>query len=90
MCGNDPVVYYRSRVNLSELAGFLNPDGIDAAIVDPAEIQELKERCSTQSRDRHGLPFDVMARMRLMRRIYEAAMKSSREEPVVIHLYQQD
>ena len=43
MCGNDPVVYYRVRVNLSELVGVVYPDGIDETIVHPDRIKDFKE-----------------------------------------------
>jgi len=35
ICGNDPVMYRRVRVNLSDLAGVLNPAGIDPKAVHP-------------------------------------------------------
>jgi hypothetical protein len=73
MCGNDPVVFYRKRIDLSELAGVLDPDGIDDAIVLPADIQEYKENHYSRTRDRRGMPFDIMAQARRLGRIYESA-----------------
>ena len=35
MCGNDPTIFYRKRVNLSDLAGVLYPDGIDDSVIHP-------------------------------------------------------
>jgi hypothetical protein len=72
MCGNDPVVFTRQRIDLSELAGVLDPDGIDDSMESPEEIQNLKEN-SSSSRDRRGMPFDIMGRARRMRLIYESA-----------------
>jgi hypothetical protein len=78
MCGNDPVTYRRLRIDLSELAGSLDPGGIDDAIVSPAWIQDFKERHGS-SRDRHGVPFDWRYRASQLRQIYESA--ASRREP---------
>ncbi len=43
-CGNDPVVWRLVRVNLSDLAGALQPTGINPSVVSPVAIAELKER----------------------------------------------
>ena len=40
-CGNDPVVWRRMRVDLSELAAALHPLGIDEAVVHPDTIAVL-------------------------------------------------
>jgi hypothetical protein len=77
MCGNDPFVWIGRRINLSDLAGFMDPDGIDDSIVHPDEIKLLKEN-ESRSIDRHGLPFDVMGRIRHLRGIYRAAKKPGR------------
>ncbi len=73
MCGNDPVVFYRKRIDLSEFAGLLDPDGIDDTIVLPEEIQEYKENYYSRSRDRRGMPLSIMLRVPILRRIYESA-----------------
>jgi hypothetical protein len=78
MCGNDPVAYRRLRIDLSELAGSLDPDGIEDAIVSPAWILDFKERFGS-SRDRRGVPYDWMSRASQLRRIYKSA--GSRREP---------
>jgi hypothetical protein len=84
MCGNDPVVYYRERVNLSELAGLLNPDGMDDSIVPPEEIQTLK--VSTHPLYLHrGLPYNIMGQLRRVRTIYEIAAGRTKEGPVFVH-----
>jgi hypothetical protein len=43
MCGNDPYAWVTRRVNLSDLAGGLDPDTIDDAIVPRDWIEELKQ-----------------------------------------------
>jgi hypothetical protein len=43
-CGNDPVVWRRLRANLSNLAGALNPEGIDPAFLHPDWKSFLVER----------------------------------------------
>ena len=43
-CGNDPVAWRRLRVNLTNLAGALQPDGIDVAALDPETISLLSEQ----------------------------------------------
>jgi hypothetical protein len=42
-CGNDPVAWRRLRVNLSNLAGALQPESLDAASVHPETISFLAE-----------------------------------------------
>ncbi len=89
MCGNDPFVWIGSRINLSDLAGFMDPDGIDDSIVHPDEIKDLKANESRRI-DRHGLPFDVMGRIRHMRSIYEAARSRVAEQPNLIRSFSLD
>jgi hypothetical protein len=43
LCGNDPVAWRKVRVNLSDLAGALDPEGIDDSIVPPDAIAHLAE-----------------------------------------------
>ena len=38
-CGNDPVWFYRFRLNLSDFAGLVDPGGIDASIGRPDVIE---------------------------------------------------
>ena len=55
-CGNDPVAWRRVRVNLSNLAGALNPEGIDPAFLPPDWKSFLAERLRidlSQSRSSH-------------------------------------
>ncbi|QGJ70935.1 Hypothetical protein PBC10988_26380 [Planctomycetales bacterium 10988] len=42
-CGNDPILYRRLRINLSHLAGALDPEGIEVSAVTPDAIEFLKE-----------------------------------------------
>ena len=77
-CGNDPVWWINKRINLSDLAGFMDPDGIDDSIVQPDEIKFLKEN-ESRWLDRHGLPYMVLHKAYKMRQIYKAAR--SRVEP---------
>ena len=76
ICGNDPVVFYRERINLSQLAGFLDPDGIDDSIVHPIAIQSLKENC-IQTDYRHGMPFNIMGQVRRVRQVFEYSSSSA-------------
>lgn len=43
LCGNDPVVWRRIRVDLSILAAALNPAGLDVSLVPPEVIEDLHE-----------------------------------------------
>jgi hypothetical protein len=85
-CGNDPYHWYTKRIDLSALAGFMDPDGIDDSIVQPDDIKLLKET-ESRSLDRHGLPFDVMGRIRHMRGIYRAAKNRVDEQPNLIRSF---
>ncbi len=55
-CGNDLTVFRRLRIDLSELAGVLDPDGLDDASLSHEELQFFKEIYDTRSRDRDGMP----------------------------------
>jgi len=79
-CGNDPYAWQTRRINLSDLAGLIDPDGIDDSIVHPDEIKFLKEN-ETRVLDRHGLPYLVMSKAYKMRRIYESAERTANELP---------
>jgi hypothetical protein len=88
-CGYDPFLWYTFRINLSDLAGYMVPDGIDDSIVPVAAIKDLKEN-ESRSLDGHGLPYFVMNKARKMRDIYEASKNRSSEEPQVIRSYSRD
>ena len=79
MCGNDPVIFYRQRIDLSELAGLLDFDGIEDSIVPPEVIQDLKDNYAW-SPDRHGLPCNVMGQARRLGRIFETAEARPKRE----------
>jgi len=85
-CGNDPYHWQTKRINLSDLAGFLDPNGIDDSIVHPDEIKLLKEN-EDRSLDHHGLPFMVMVRAYKLRQIYEAAKRNVEQEPCLIRSF---
>jgi hypothetical protein len=85
-CGNDAYLWRTKRVNLSDLAGFMDPDGIDDSIVLPEVIKFLKED-ETRSLDRHGLPFMVMRGAYKVRQIYEAAKSEVEEELCLIRSF---
>jgi hypothetical protein len=70
MCGNDPVVFRRVRADLSDLAGFLDPDGIDDSIIPPEAVQEIKD-LTIRSFHRNGMPYFVKGQMARVRRTYE-------------------
>jgi hypothetical protein len=89
ICGNDPYHWYTKRINLSDLAGFMDPDGIDDSIVHPDDIKLLKE-IESRSIDRHGLPFDVMGRIRHMRGIFRTAKGKVETQPKLIHSFSMD
>lgn len=86
MCAHDPCVWVERRINLSDLAGFMDPDGIDDSIVHPDEIKLLKEN-EGRSLDSHGLPFFVMGKAHNMRSIYEAAARRVEHEPNLIRSF---
>ena len=89
MCGNDPFVWIARRINLSDLAGIMDPDGIDDSIVHPDEIKDLKEN-ENRSLDRHGLPFLLMSRVRNMRSIYRAAQSRVEAESNLIRSFSRE
>ena len=56
-CFRDAVWWRKMRVNLSGLAGALNPDGIDTSVISSKEIARLKEKLSidlTQPKRSHS------------------------------------
>jgi hypothetical protein len=81
-CANaDPYVWIGRRMNLSDLAGFMDPDGIDDSIVLPEVIKFLKDN-ENRSLDGHGLPFFVLHKAYKMRQIYKAAKSKVEQEPL--------
>lgn len=87
MCGNDPTIFYRLRINLSELAGALDPDGIDNTVVDPELIKDLKESYFSGSRDRRGIPFNLSSMVGRVRELYKYAASKAKAEAVVTRTY---
>jgi hypothetical protein len=45
VCGRDPVLWYKRRINLSHLAGALHPGGIDRSLVHPEAVAFLEQNC---------------------------------------------
>ncbi len=88
-CGNDPFVWRDRRINVSDLAGFMDPDCIDAAIVPVEVIKDLKENESS-SLDHHGLPFLLLSKAHKMRSIYKASKSRLKEQPNPIHSFSWD
>jgi hypothetical protein len=76
-CGNDPVAWRRLRVNLSNLAGALSPEGIDPAFLHRETISflaehkriDLSEMCSSHYRG-HLTMWDGM-KMRSVRKEFD-------------------
>jgi hypothetical protein len=52
-CGLDPCIWRKDRINLSELAAGLYPDGIDSSVVHPEAIQLLAEVDRIEPRTSH-------------------------------------
>ncbi len=80
-CGNDPVVWRKVRVNLSDLAGSLQPNGINESIVHPDAIAYLEEhqridlsQSSRSHRKRH-LTFWDRSKMWAVHRQFEVSAK---------------
>jgi len=88
-CGNDPFVWRDRRINLSDLAGFINPDCIDDSFVSIEAIKDLKEN-ESRSLDHHGLPFLLLSKAHKMRSIYEAAKSRFKEQPDVVRSFSWD
>ena len=79
--GNDPFLWTDRRINLSDLAGLMNPDGIDDSIVPAEQIKDLKKNDS-RSADSHGSPFSLVSKARNMRSIYEACLSKVSVRPL--------
>jgi len=78
-CGNDPYRWRTERINLSHLVGYVDPDGIDDAIVPAEIIKDLKEN-ENRSVDRHGLPFCLVTGVSKVRQIFNGV--NERPNPV--------
>ncbi len=72
ICGNAPVVYTKLRVNLSDLAGVLDPSGIEEGIVPADSIAFVYELFHPVS---ESVPIDayLLSKMRKTRRMFEYA-----------------
>lgn len=73
-CGNDPVAWRRLRVNLSNLAGVLRPEGIDPAAVDTETISQLEKNARSgpnSSHDRGHLSMWDAVKMRTLREAFD-------------------
>jgi hypothetical protein len=80
-CANgDPFVWIGRRINLSDLAGFMDPDGIDDSLVLSEEIKMLKDD-ESRLLDCQGVPLYVMGKARRIRQIYEAAQGRVEQAP---------
>jgi hypothetical protein len=83
ICGNDPVVWKKLRVNLSDLAAVLHPAGIDDSIVPPDVIAFIQERnlfslsLSSHSHRSYHINGYVLSSMRSVRRLIESSLKDS-------------
>jgi len=88
-CGNDPYHWQTKRINLSDLAGFMDPDGIDDSIVHPDEIKFLKKD-EDRSLNSHGLPYLVLHRAYKVRQTYEAAKSRVEQEPNPIRSFSRE
>lgn len=72
-CGNDPVILYRHRVNLSGLAGALNPRGIDGSLVSPEEVESIESRAEGFWDNPRRMPRDPRAMSMWVRRFFDEA-----------------
>lgn len=81
-CGLDPCIWQRLRVNLSELAGTLHPDGIDRTIVPREEIEHLADyKITPYYPDRESL--NQFERLSLKRygELFDYALKQAGKKP---------
>ena len=76
-CGHDPFVWTKYKINLSELAAGLEPNGVDSSIVHPEAIQLLAECDRIESRKGHPdrLRDDSLHHLRQIRRQFEHSLK---------------
>jgi hypothetical protein len=79
ICGNDPVVWKKLRVNLSDLAAVLHPAGIDESVVHPDVIEFIQEHKqivlspSSHSHRSYHINGHVLSSMRSVRRLIESS-----------------
>jgi hypothetical protein len=85
-CGNDPYRWYTKRINLSDLAGFMDPDGIDDSIVPTEAIKDLKEN-ENRTLYRDGFPYMVLYKAHKVRQTYEASKSRVTEQPSLIRSF---
>lgn len=83
LCGNDPVVYRRLRVNLSDLAGVLNPAGIDADVVSPDVIEDSTRKFSHYADATHVDGYLILHMRRLRNDIEFSTGKPQTQESVL-------
>jgi len=80
-CGNDPYVWRRIRINLSDLSGALDPSGIDPAIASPEVVEFLNESgridvsYPNRSHDKGRVNIWDCIRMGQVRRVVNAALE---------------
>lgn len=79
-CGNDRVYVYRQHANLNELAGALDPDAIDAAIVHREEIRSLRENDSVPRDSRRSTALVLWKSRRIHDVLERAASNSTHKE----------
>jgi len=83
-CGNDPCVWRKYRINLSELAAALEPNGIDSSVVHPEAIRFLAEAHRIEPRSTRPDRLDdySAAHLRQFRRQFEHSLAElNRVEP---------
>jgi len=55
-CGNDPYLWKRLKIDLSELAGAIHPEGLDTMQVNPEAIVSLAKNTDPQTRGSNRNP----------------------------------
>jgi hypothetical protein len=74
-CGNDPFVWKAVRIKLSELAGLMDPDGIDDRVVDAETIAKFKEHEDRSLNARDGLPSNLREKLWQTHLLYEGRLE---------------
>jgi hypothetical protein len=88
-CGNDAYRWCTFRINLSDVARYMDPEGIDDSIVPVAAIKDLKEN-ENRSLYHHGLPYFVMNKARKMHELYEASKSRHIEQHSLIRSFSRE
>lgn len=70
ICGNDPVVYKKLRVNLTDLAGVLNLSALQAGTLSPEDLAILKDSFGTVT-DSVRIDAFFLSKMRRLRKEIE-------------------